>query len=111
MSDVERAPTGGYTSCDQEEIRLLLQSCRHWMLLCGPGVTPDLSRARPVVDVKSGDGAPAIAMFAVIAELLVAGETVLVACKAAVRFEKVATVARRMGWQVLPMAKREPDTN
>ena len=108
MTDTGRPSGGGYVSSDRDEMQLLLQSCGHWMLLCAAGVTPDPGRARPVVDVQPGGGAPAMAMFAAIAELLVAGETVLVACKAAPRLEKVATVARRMGWQVLPMAGRGP---
>ena len=36
-----------------------------------------------------------------------AGETVLVACRAAMRLQKVASVAQRLGWHVLPVADRE----
>ena len=106
MSDAERTRTSGYISSDQGELQGLLQSCEHWMLLCKQGIAPDLSRARPVVDVKPEGGTPAFAMFAAIAEIVVAGETALVACRAAMRLEKVAAVAGRMGWQVLPVADR-----
>ena len=108
MGGAERPPAGGYVSGDPAEMQALLRRHGHWVLLCGAGVAPDFARARPVVDVGSGDGPPAMAMFAAIVELLLAGETVLVACKAAARLEKVAAVARRMGWQVLPTAERPP---
>lgn len=108
MNDIERTPTGGYLSSDQGELQSLLRSCQHRMLLCGPGVALNSGKARPVIDVQPGDGAPALAMFEAIAELVVAGETVLVACKMAARLEKVATVAQRLGWQALPVENRTP---
>ena len=107
MSDVELASTGERVSDDRGELQELLQSCGHWMLLCKPGVTPDLAAAQPVVDVKADGATPAFDMFAAIAERVVAGETVLVACRAAMRSEKVASVAQRLGWHVLPVADRE----
>lgn len=109
MNDVGRPSADGYRTSDREEMQALLQSCRHWMLLCRAGVAPDLAKACPVVDVKTGDSTPAMAMFAAIAELVMAGETVLVACRAAMRMQKVTTVAQRMGWQVQPVPGREPD--
>lgn len=109
MSDVQLASTGERVSSDRKELQALLHSCGHWMLLCKPGVTPDLASARPVVDVKPDNVTPTFNMFAAIAEMVVAGETVLVACRAAMRLEKVASVAQRLGWHVLPVTHREAE--
>lgn len=79
------------------------------MLLCKPGVTPDLARAQPVIDLKSDGNTPEFAMFAAIAEIVMAGRTVLVACRAADRLHKVATVTQRLGWQAVPMDDRGAD--
>ena len=108
MNDIERTPTGGYLSGDQGELQSLLRSCQHRMLLCGPGVALNSGKARLVIDVQPGDGAPALAVFEAIAELVVAGETVLVACRMAARLQKVAAVAQRLGWQALPVEDRTP---
>ena len=106
MSGIRPAPTGQRVSGDQGELQSLLQSCDHWMLLCKPGVTPDLARARPVIDLGSDGGTPEFGVFAAIAEIVMAGETVLVACRAANRMHKVAAVTRRLGWQALLMDDR-----
>ena len=102
--------SGRHVSGDRGELQSLLQSCDHWMLLCKPGVAPDLARAQPVIDLGPAGGTPEFAMFATIAEIVMAGETVLVACRAADRLRKVAAVTGRLGWQAMPMADREADS-
>lgn len=87
----------------------MLQSCDHWMLLCKQGITPDLARAQPVVDLESDGSTPEFAVFAAIAEIVMAGKTVLVACRAADRLQKVATVTQRLGWQAVLMDDRGDD--
>ena len=68
MNDIERTPTGGYLSGDQGELQSLLRSCQHRMLLCGPGVALNSGKARLVIDVQPGDGAPALAVFEAVEE-------------------------------------------